>query len=171
MDTIDTELPRAKKKPDPPHWSTYITPVASLVIAGSALFIAWETQDVNKKVNRPIINVLFKEKHPFSVTGTSGTFTIKNSGNSPAYHLVLTFPDSDIESIVAEVQGSGSLGPHDSIEQAAVLSPKQGHAPAGLDNARSFVVISAHATYGDSYGHRYVEPFVFIVDKDKSITK
>jgi|ERR1039458_6244268 hypothetical protein len=103
------EVP-SKSSPERPHWSTFVTPAASVITAALALYISWTSFNTNNEINkltlRPLVTLFFAQKElalpaheyglqlepgVFRTTGpfiqVMGVMTIRNTGNSPAYNI------------------------------------------------------------------------------------
>jgi hypothetical protein len=163
----DTPSPAQKPKPATPHWSTYVTPVASVFIALISLYIAWDNQRTNRYAVRPFLVVEFDQRRigaaSFDTTKQQlsdeyfawGIITIKNVGGSPAYGVYFKIQDQGIGCV--SLSGPVAIAAHDSYVVNPEVCDTKAYKPSADPKGYTMYNVKGTISFRDAYGTEYNE--------------
>jgi hypothetical protein len=99
-----------KNVPEHPHWSTYIAPLVSVLVAALSLLTTWyvflKTAETNRNNARPYVTFSFTQESPLGALrsekpvvnkhGAVGVVTLINGGNTAAYNITTVISNSKL---------------------------------------------------------------------------
>ena len=102
------EVASQKKVSERPHWTTFVAPSVSVLVAALSLFTTWyvfrTSAEANRNVVRPFVTLFYVQNTSGGLfrsgdgatdkVGALGTVTLTNVGNTPAYDVTTEFTSS-----------------------------------------------------------------------------
>ena len=152
-----------------PHWSTFIAPGASVLVAALSLFTTWyvfrKSAEANRNVVRPFVTFSYTQETPLSLSRSdagmadrlvaSGSATLANVGNTAAYGVTTEIADSRLT--CSSPSKDTVVLPHSSRRYPLICDGKD---PQYSSDTLGVRPIPGHISYRDVNGFTFGEPIV-----------
>jgi hypothetical protein len=163
--------PSGPKKPDRPHWTTFVVPTSSVLVSILSLFTVWyvfyTNQEISRATLRPFVSLTSRQltagvPSRDSKTGLVGppvgafvNIVMQNLGNTPAYEVEYEIQDEHFTCVT--LGQKIAIAPHETREHKTFCQAPPSYQPPP-ENTSAIFYPKCRVIYRDGYKQSFDEP-------------